>query len=99
MEREYLQNLKNITEPEYQEVEIKVYNIDYDITEEDLEANEVTTEEELLEKLPKELELTIEYDVYEDNYETHDSMIQAITDAISDETGMLVNDYEYEFLS
>lgn len=68
-------------------ITLDISNICYHINDEDLEANEVETEEELLDMLPKEIIVEVEYT------DDDDLLTDRINDAISDETGMLVVSY------
>ena len=90
----------NIKDLDYEIVEVTylvhVNYIDYSVYPEDLEEDPDTLSDEEIEtkiseiknSLPKELDLEITCDP--DNLEDY------IVDAISDETGWLVNDYSYE---
>ena len=84
------------------EFEVKVYDIDYCIDEEDLEANDFDVDEmsedeieaaiqKIVATLPKELVLTVEC--------TEDALEDVLVDAISEETGWLINNFQYEIIN
>lgn len=91
MDKEYLQGRKSLVDPEYTEVRVLVTNIDYEISDEDCEENDMT-KEEILEKLPKQLEFDVEY--LGDEFDLEN----AIVEKISDKTGWLVNNFNYNIL-
>lgn len=68
---------------------VKVYDIDYFITEEDVDDD--LSIEYVRSLLPNELELEVECEP--------DNLEDMLVDAISDETGWLINTYKYEILS
>ena len=67
---------------------VRVYNIDYDIKEEDVE--EGFTVESVRALLPNELELEVEC--------VEDDLSEVLTDAITDETGWLVNSFDFDII-
>lgn len=78
--------LKKVTES----LKVKVYNIDYDIEDEDVD--DPSEIEEIRKSLPSSLVLQL------DNA-NHSSLDYEIADAISNETGWLVNDFDYDIVS
>lgn len=68
---------------------VRVYNIDYDIKEEDVDDD--LSIEYVRSLLPNELELEVEC--------LEDDLEDMLVDAISDETGWLVNSYKYEIIT
>ena len=75
-----------------EEIFIHVFDIDYYVTEEDVD--DESEIEEIKASLPQDLYFTIDVD-FEDEYELE----ERIVDAISDETGWLVETFDYETLS
>ena len=92
MDKKYLQGYKSLTDPEYTQVRVIVSDIDYEVSDEDCEENDMT-KEEILEKLPKQLEFDVEY--LGDKFDLEN----AIVEKISDMTGWLVNNFDYEEIS
>lgn len=86
MDKEYLQGYEDLTEATRK---VRVFNIEYDINDEDLEEND-TTEEELLATLPQEL--VVEVSATDDLLCLEDEIVDQITEI----TGFCVNDYDYE---
>lgn len=78
--------LKKVTES----LKVKVYNIDYDIEDEDVD--DPSEIEEIRKSLPSSLVLEL------DNA-NHSSLDYEIADAISNKTGWLVNDFDYDIVS
>ncbi|MBO7079729.1 MAG: hypothetical protein J6W64_07985 [Bacilli bacterium] len=91
MDKEYLQGRKSLVDPEYTRVRVLVTDIDYEISEEDCEENDLSREE-IEAKLPKQLELDVEY--LGDDFDLEN----AIAEEISNKTGWLVNDFYYTIL-
>jgi hypothetical protein len=74
-----------------QEVRVYVTNIEWDTADEDFDAGEVRD----VSFLPSEVELSVFVPA---NF-TEDDLIEHITDALSNEYGFLVFDYDYEMLN
>lgn len=75
-----------------EEIFVHVFDIDYYVTEEDVD-NESEIEE-IKAKLPQDL-----YFSFEEYFEDDSELEERIADAISDETGWLVETFDYELLS
>lgn len=71
-------------------VTAKVTKIEYSVSEQDAEDNNMTVEE-IIDALPKEL--TISVDVFND-----DDVEALLTDAISDETGWLIESFKFDII-
>jgi len=85
-----------------EEFEVKVHDIDYCIEEEDLIDNDFDVDEmsedeieaaiqKIVATLPKELVLTVEC--------TEDALEDVLVDTISEETGWLINNFQYEIIN
>ena len=69
---------------------VRCFNIDYDVSDEDLEFIE-ESREEILERLPKEIEIEVD----DKDADSPDSD-EILANAISDQTKWLVNGFNYE---
>ena len=99
MDKKYLQGYADLTEHEIitnpaiqfcqedQPIEIEIKNIEYEINDEDAEANECL-KEDLANMLPQSMRITVNYT--KDNEELN----ERILNEISTQTGMLVQSYK-----
>ena len=69
---------------------VRCFNIDYDVSDEDLEFIE-ESREEILERLPKEIEIEVD-----DKDADSPDIDEILANAISDQTKWLVNGFNYE---
>lgn len=104
MNKKYLQGCSDLTEYSICEslkegnelndtkvIKLLVYNIDYDITDEDCEENNCT-KEQLLTRIPEELLIEVDY------VDNDDEMDEVIADEITKRTGYLVNGYNWDLI-
>lgn len=71
-----------------------VYNINYDITMDDIDAESEKEVEEFKARLPKELDVEITVD--DDSYDSIPVIEEMLADEISEETNYLVSDFDYK---
>lgn len=90
----YLKNLEiSHVDVEYnKDAVIKVTDIEYDITEEDEEENDMTAEE-IIETLPTEMTIDVEGDEYY-YYEKY-GIENSIAEVIEERTGFIANNFQY----
>ena len=77
---------------------VKAYNITYDIDEEDVEFAGVSSKEDLIKTLPKELELDVDFATGNSIQQEYDNRDLAVYDAIWAAVRYIPKDFSYKIL-